>query len=50
MLIVTHEPEDAQRIADSVVLVAEGRAHPPVATAQIFDNPPPALRAYLGGG
>jgi len=48
VLIVTHEPEDARRIADAVVLVADGRAHPPVATAEIFDNPPPAFTAYLG--
>jgi len=48
LLIVTHEPEDARRIADAVVLVAQGRAHPPVATAEIFDNPPPAFRDYLG--
>ncbi len=49
LLIVTHEPDDARRFADSVVLVAEGVAHPPVATGEIFDNPPPAFRAYLGG-
>lgn len=49
VLIVTHEPEDARRIADSVVLVAEGRARPPMATADIFDNPPAAFRDYLGG-
>ncbi|PIE07908.1 MAG: thiamine ABC transporter ATP-binding protein [Rhodobacterales bacterium] len=48
LMIVTHEPEDARRIADSVLLVADGRAHPPVATAEIFDNPPPAFTAYLG--
>ncbi len=49
VLIVTHEPEDARRIAGQVVLVAEGRAHSPMATAEIFENPPPAFRAYLGG-
>jgi len=49
LLMVSHEPQDARRIADSVVLVADGVAHPPVATAEIFDNPPPAFRAYLGG-
>jgi thiamine transport system ATP-binding protein len=49
LLIVTHEPEDARRIADSVVLVADGLAHPPVATAEILNNPPAAFRAYLGG-
>ena len=49
LLLVTHAPEDARRIADSVVLVADGVAHAPVATAEIFANPPEALRDYLGG-
>jgi len=48
LLFVTHEPDDARRIADHVVLVADGVAHPPVATAEIFANPPPAFTAYLG--
>lgn len=48
VLMVTHEPEDARHIADDIILVAEGRAHPPVPTRQIFDNPPAALRDYLG--
>ena len=48
LLMVSHDPEDARRIADQTVLVADERAHPPAATAQLFDNPPPSLRAYLG--
>lgn len=48
LLIVTHEPDDARRIAGSVVLVADGRAAPPVATEEIFAHPPAALAAYLG--
>ncbi|MEM6590127.1 MAG: ATP-binding cassette domain-containing protein, partial [Pseudomonadota bacterium] len=48
VLMVTHEPEDARHVADEVILVAEGRAHAPVATKEIFGNPPPALRDYLG--
>ncbi len=48
VLMVCHEPADARRIADQVVLVAEGRAHPPQPTAELLDNPPPALKAYLG--
>ncbi len=48
VLMVSHEPADARRIADQVVLVAEGRAHPPQPTAELLDNPPPALKAYLG--
>ena len=48
LLMVSHDPDDARRIAGQVVLVAEGKAHPPVATAELLDNPPPVLRAYLG--
>ena len=48
LLMVSHDPNDARRIADQVVLVAEGQAHPPMDTASLLDNPPPALKAYLG--
>jgi len=48
VLMVSHAPEDARRIADEVVLVAGGRAHPPVETQALFDDPPEALRDYLG--
>jgi len=47
-LIITHEPGDARRIASHVILVDEGRAAPPVETAELFANPPEALRRYLG--
>lgn len=48
VLMVTHEPADAQRFAGQVVLVAEGVAEAPRETAALFADPPPALRAYLG--
>lgn len=48
LLMVSHDPSDARRIADQVVLVADGRANPPQATTELLDNPPPALKAYLG--
>ena len=48
-LLVTHDPADAQRFAEQVVLVTDGVAQPPVETAALFANPPEALRAYLGG-
>lgn len=48
LLIVSHEPDDARRIASHVILVAEGEAAPPEVTDEIFANPPPALAAYLG--
>ena len=48
LLMVSHDPTDARRIADQVVLVVEGQAYPPQETAQLLDDPPPALKAYLG--
>ena len=48
LLMVSHEPEDARRIAAQALLVADGVAHAPMATAELLDNPPPALRDYLG--
>ncbi len=48
LLMVSHDPGDARRIAEQVILVAEGAAHAPQATAELLDNPPPALKAYLG--
>ncbi len=48
LLMVTHQPEDAAYIADQTILIADGKAHAPVDTEQLFSNPPPALAAYLG--
>lgn len=48
VLMVSHNPADALRIAPETILVAEGRAHPPRPTAELLADPPPALAAYLG--
>ncbi|WP_424943708.1 ATP-binding cassette domain-containing protein [Aliiroseovarius crassostreae] len=48
LLMVSHDPQDARVLCDQVVLVADGRARPPVATDEIFSNPPEELRDYLG--
>lgn len=48
VLMVTHQPEDAAYLADQTVLIAEGVAHSPVQTGELFANPPAALREYLG--
>lgn len=48
LLMVTHDVNDARAIAPQTVLVAEGRAEGPFATAELLSDPPPALRAYLG--
>lgn len=48
VLMVTHDPRDAQRLCEKTILVADGVALPPQPTAELFANPPAALRAYLG--
>jgi thiamine transport system ATP-binding protein len=48
LMIVTHEPRDARRIASHTIFVDAGRAAPPVPTEALFADPPPALREYLG--
>ncbi|MEH6749078.1 MAG: ATP-binding cassette domain-containing protein [Paracoccaceae bacterium] len=48
LLMVSHDPADARRIAPVVILVADGVALPPQPTKAMLDDPPPALRDYLG--
>lgn len=48
LLMVSHNPEDARLITDQVILVSDGQARPPVSTDEIFNNPPDALKDYLG--
>ena len=48
-VMVTHDPADARRFAQDVIVLAEGQAHAPVATEALFADPPEVLRAYLGG-
>lgn len=48
LLMVTHDPADAERIAGLTTLVADGHATAPASTAALFADPPAALRHYLG--
>lgn len=48
LMMITHDPEDARRIASHVVLVGDGQAKPPVETKTLFADPPKAFRQYLG--
>ena len=48
VLMVTHDPADAQRVADHVAWVADGVVHAPRPAAAIFADPPAGLRNYLG--
>ncbi|PRY80659.1 thiamine ABC transporter ATP-binding protein [Marivita geojedonensis] len=49
VLLVSHDPQDARRFAEQTIVVEEGRVSAPEATGHLLDNPPPGLRAYLGG-
>lgn len=48
VLMITHAPEDAERSADDLIFMDNGRAEVPRAVAEVMANPPEALRAYLG--
>ncbi len=49
VLMVTHDPDDARRFAPETIVIHDGRADPPVPTGALLDDPPPDLKAYLGG-
>ncbi len=49
-LMVTHDPQDAKRVAMETLLVADGVAGAPRGTAELFAAPTPALQVYLGNG
>ena len=48
VVMVTHEPWDARAIAAETAVVADGHVAAPEETRALFDNPPEALRTYLG--
>lgn len=48
VIMVTHDPADALRLGGQAVLVAEAVAQTPQPVAELFANPPPALREWLG--
>ena len=48
VLLVTHNPDDAMRVAENTVVVSDGVATPPVPTEALLENPPVALATYLG--
>ena len=47
VLMITHDPADAQAFADQVLLVADHRVTGPFDTEAVFADPPEALRYYL---
>ena len=48
VLMVTHQPEEAQRAADEVIFVADGKVRGPIASGQFFNSHDEAIDAYLG--
>ena len=48
LLMVSHDPDDARRITDQALLVADWIVTRFGDTDALLDDPPPALRDYLG--
>ncbi|MFD0982608.1 thiamine ABC transporter ATP-binding protein [Tropicimonas aquimaris] len=48
VIMVSHDPQDAARIANEAAVVADGVVTPPEPTAELLRSPPPALASYLG--
>lgn len=48
VVMVTHDPADAARVADAIVGVAGNMALPPMDTATFLNDPPLAFVEYLG--
>ncbi|MEM7488925.1 MAG: ATP-binding cassette domain-containing protein [Pseudomonadota bacterium] len=48
VLMVTHDPDDARQIAEYTSMIHVGSVSDPRPTSELFADPPPALRDYLG--
>ncbi|HCP80114.1 MAG TPA: thiamine ABC transporter ATP-binding protein [Octadecabacter sp.] len=48
VVMVTHDPSDAARVADSIIGVSPNKAWPPIATQSFLSDPPAAFVDYLG--
>ncbi|MCE5973450.1 ATP-binding cassette domain-containing protein [Sinirhodobacter sp. WL0062] len=48
ILMVSHDPDDARSLCPDTILVADGKTLPPQPTESLLNNPPEALKAYLG--
>ncbi len=47
-LMVTHQPEDALRVADQIMFVDGGKGNAPLPTAAFFKSKDKAIQSYLG--
>lgn len=48
VLLVTHQPQDAQQVAEGVIFVSEGRVHQPIPPKDFFTSSDPEILKYLG--
>lgn len=48
LVMVTHDPGEAERLGGQVCFVDEGTAAAPVAASKFFADPPPGMRLYTG--
>ena len=48
VVMVTHDPSDAARVADAIVGVSPNKAWPPIETQKFLSDPPEAFVDYLG--
>ncbi|MEL6617334.1 MAG: ATP-binding cassette domain-containing protein [Pseudomonadota bacterium] len=48
VLMITHAPDDARRVADDLLFVDAGQVHTPRPVSEMMADPPAGLRAYLG--
>jgi len=48
IIMVTHYPADAARVADDIIGVAGGRAWSPISAQDFLNSPPEPFRDYLG--
>lgn len=48
VVMVTHDPSDAARVADAIIGVVPNLAWPPMDAATFLRNPPDPFKSYLG--
>jgi thiamine transport system ATP-binding protein len=48
VVMVTHDPADAARVADTVIGIVSGRAWAPIETTKFLNDPPAPFVDYLG--
>lgn len=48
VLMITHDPHDARRIAKNTLVIADGCVQGPFETRDLLNNPPESLQTYFG--